>query len=121
LDLKDLYFDCIQGFVIDPMHGVFMGVTKKITTLWLDPKFKTSEWNVSSLIKDVDFKFSRIKVPHDFGRKPRNLEKNRKSFKGNGPSIFKTFTIIFNCFGSSMIKYDRFGSVSLTFCLVSPS
>ena len=69
--------------IIDPMHGIFMGVTKKMTKLWLSPKLKENQWNIAAHISTIDQNFAKVKVPHDFGRKPRNLEKNMNSFKGN--------------------------------------
>ena len=83
LRLIDHHFDNIHGFVIDPMHQIFLGVVKKITKLWLDPEFKANEWNVSKHLEAIDRDFLNIRVPHDFGRKPRSLEKNMGHFKGN--------------------------------------
>jgi hypothetical protein len=55
---------------------------KKVTTLWLDPKFKEFHWNISGCITEIDQDFAKLKVPHDFGRKPRNIERNMNKFKG---------------------------------------
>ena len=64
------------------MHGIFMGVTKKVTKLWLSSELKGEDYNVSEFIDEIDSQFLQIQVPHDFGRKPRLLAINMGSFKG---------------------------------------
>ncbi len=40
------------------------------------------EWNLVNNIKEIDKQYCAVRVPHDFGRPPRSLEKQMSHFKG---------------------------------------
>ena len=40
-------FDVIKGCPVDYMHCVFLGVTRKLLSLWFDPKHHHNEWYVN--------------------------------------------------------------------------
>ena len=71
--LKSLNF--IDGFCIDYMHCVLLGVTKLLLKLWTDPS--RSCGTLHDLHNDVDTlnrRFSTIKVPSFIRHKPRGLD-----------------------------------------------
>ena len=43
-------FDIIKGCPVDYMHCVLLGVTRKLLSLWFDPKHHRNEWYVNYCI-----------------------------------------------------------------------
>ena len=82
MQLKDLGFDCIWSFVIDPMHQIFLGIVKKVTSLWIDKSHRAEPFSVYRNLWYIDQEFAKVQVPHDFGRKPRKLGKYADAYKG---------------------------------------
>lgn len=66
-------FDVIKGFVIDPMHCVFLGVVRQIAELWFDSSNHGKKFYIGLRHKIIDEKMSTIKPPIGISRKPRSI------------------------------------------------
>lgn len=73
LDLP--YFDPIRFCLIDPMHNLFLGTTKRMFTLWLDLGILNK-----NLLNTLNLKIERLKIPSDIGRIPTNIASNYSRF-----------------------------------------
>ena len=60
---------------------VCSGVFKRLLGLWFSSENHAKDFYLGRMLKHVDERLMQIRVPHDFGRKPRSLEE-RKFFKG---------------------------------------
>lgn len=80
-----LQFDPIMDNALDPMHNVFLGVTKALFFFFFKPVKRGQPlphpWNIHKHFKSINEIFLAIRVPHDWGRKPRSLEE-AKLWKG---------------------------------------
>ncbi|KAI7792506.1 hypothetical protein IRJ41_015741, partial [Triplophysa rosa] len=75
-------FNMITGFVPDYQHCVCLGVTKQITSLWLDSKHHKEEWYLGSKVSDIDKALLAISPPVEVTRAPRSV-KDRKFWKAS--------------------------------------
>lgn len=66
-------FDIVQGFTVDLMHCVLLGVTKYMANLWFDSKHHVSPWYIGRQIAEVDQRLKRIQPPKNITRTPRSL------------------------------------------------
>lgn len=41
-------FDVVKGVVIDDLHGLFLGVSKTLTSLWFNEKYKTFDFYIGT-------------------------------------------------------------------------
>ena len=65
------HFNIVDGFVVDYMHCVLLGVVRQLCTLWLE---KTQEaWYVGNKIVSLDQTLLSIKPPSNLTRTPRSL------------------------------------------------
>ncbi|KAG8171808.1 hypothetical protein JTE90_006165, partial [Oedothorax gibbosus] len=84
--------DIIRSTGLDYMHGVCLGVMKKVLSLFLDPTYSKSDFSLLKFRTLIDQSIQSISVPHMFQRVPRsvNLIKNWKA------SEFKNFLLYFS-------------------------
>ena len=52
--LKHCRFDAINNFVIDPMHNIFIGVIKKLFSLWFGTDFSGYAFSIRRKLKQLD-------------------------------------------------------------------
>lgn len=83
-------FNIITGFVPDYQHCVCLGVTKQITSLWLDSKHHKEEWYLGSKVSDIDQALLAIRPPVEVTRAPRSI-KDRKFWKASEWRSFLLF------------------------------
>ncbi|XP_042897703.1 uncharacterized protein [Parasteatoda tepidariorum] len=78
------HFNVVQGFSPDTMHSVFLGVCKRIVSLWLDTTNKDKDYYIGNpkCIKAMNAKLSNVVMPQCVGRVPR-LMFERKLYKAN--------------------------------------
>ena len=93
------YFDFISGVVIDPMHNLLLGTTKKMLKTW-------KEFN---LLDEKDFtvlqqRVDKMKVPSSIGRIPSKIA---SSFKGFTADQFKNWALVFSIFALKDILPER--------------
>lgn len=76
-------FDLVNGFAIDVMHCVHLGVMKWLLKLWLDPKNKSRSFFISKPHQILlSNKIVSLKPISDIVRRPRSIFK-RGDFKAN--------------------------------------
>ncbi|XP_052412533.1 uncharacterized protein LOC127957875 [Carassius gibelio] len=83
-------FKMITGFVPDYQHCVCLGVTKQLTSLWLDSKHHKEEWYLGSKVSDIDQGLMLISPPVEVTRAPRSV-KDRKFWKASEWRSFLLF------------------------------
>lgn len=66
-------FNVIDGFPIDYMHNIALGVANQLLELWFDSKHHGKEFYIGLRIKRVNERLLKIKPPEFIGRKPRSL------------------------------------------------
>lgn len=76
-------FDLVNGFSIDYMHCVLLGVWKKQLDLWLSPKYhKEKHYIPKKKQRFLNQRILSIKPISEIGRKPRSIF-DRADFKAN--------------------------------------
>ena len=65
------YFNIIDGFVVDYMHCIMLGVARHMSILWLE---KTNEpWYIGNKINNMNDMLLKIKPPSNITRAPRSF------------------------------------------------
>lgn len=72
-----------KNTVIDYMHGILLGITKKLLSLWFEGKYFTEEFFIGHKIDDVDRLLKKIKPPYLISRRPRKLKNNYHKWKAS--------------------------------------
>ena len=93
------YFDFISFVVIDPMHNLMLGTTKKMLKIWKEENL-LSEKEFSRLQSRIN----KLKVPSSIGRIPSKIASN---FKGFTADQFKNWAVVFSTFALKDILPDR--------------
>ena len=75
-------FDFILDAPPDPLHQLYIGVTKRMMSLWFDRENHLHPWYVGNRIKDVDAHIITIHVPSCIKRAPRPLVE-RNFYRGH--------------------------------------
>lgn len=88
--VKLTHFDVVRFHTIDPMHNIFLGLSKRTVKVWKEKK----------LIKPSDFELLQSKVdmvnpPPNIGRIPRKIESGFASFTADQ---WKHWILIYSCF-----------------------
>lgn len=84
------HFQMINGFIPDYQHNVCLGVTRQLSTLWLDSTNKDSPWYIGKEINEIDRRLVKIKPPVEITRTPRSLTE-RKFWKASEWRAFLLF------------------------------
>lgn len=66
-------FDIVNGFVVDYMHCVLLGVTRQLTKLWFNSMFHEETWYIGRKISYIDQHLITLKPPKEITRTPRSL------------------------------------------------
>ncbi|XP_046565271.1 uncharacterized protein LOC124273980 [Haliotis rubra] len=77
------WFDVVDGVVPDYMHGVLLGVTKKLLYMWLSPTSDRKPYFVGKDISTISKRLKNICPPDYVERLPRDLEKNYSHLKAS--------------------------------------
>ena len=48
-------FDLVKGTVVDALHGVFLGVTSQLLSLWVDKKFRGETFYIGGKVITMYF------------------------------------------------------------------
>lgn len=68
------HFDFTKNVGIDYMHGVLLGVVKKLLELWFDTKYSDKDFFVKKQDKEqINKRLRQVKPPYVVHRKPRDL------------------------------------------------
>ena len=63
----------VNGFVVDPMHCVDLGVVRQVSTMWFESSFHKMPWYIGTKIDSIDEKIKFIQPPSNVTRTPRSL------------------------------------------------
>ena len=85
-------FDMVKGNSIDYTHGVLLGVTKLLLTLWFSPQHSKDDFSHTALVNEIDRKLTSIKPPNNITRMPRSISQNFKFWKA---SEFRAFLLFY--------------------------
>ncbi|KAJ1519060.1 hypothetical protein ONE63_011303 [Megalurothrips usitatus] len=66
-------FDMVNGFVIDYMHAVLLGVTKMFLKLWIESKFSKQPYSVRSKVHQINARLLKFAGPTNISRRPHNV------------------------------------------------
>lgn len=75
------WFDVVWGILPDYMHGVLMGLTKKLLYLWFSPTSSGQQYFVGNHLKKISARLYNIQPPDYVERLPRDIEKHYSNFK----------------------------------------
>ena len=67
-------FSLNNNIVIDYMHGILLGITKKLLTLWFDRKYVGKPFFIGNSEKEVDRRLKSITPPPLINRLPRKID-----------------------------------------------
>lgn len=93
------YFDFISFVVIDPMHNLMLGTTKKMLKIWKEENLLGDKE-----LKDLQKRINKLKVPSSIGRIPSKIA---SSFKGFTADQFKNWALVFSTFALKDVLPDR--------------
>ena len=68
------HFDLVQGFIVDYMHCIDLGILRQLASLWLDSLNHEAPWYVGTKIDDIDSKLTKMHPPSNITRTPRSLK-----------------------------------------------
>ena len=77
------YFKLAENVVIDYMHGILLGVTKKMLELWFDKMHSKNDWYIGDKVTNVDRLLTGIFPPYFIHRRPRSINSNRQHWKAS--------------------------------------
>jgi len=81
--LSKIMPDASKGMCIDVMHCLFLGVVKKLMTLWFDSKTRFEAWSLYPNLNVVDNYLSNLKPPSIVPRNPRSIDQHLAYFKAS--------------------------------------
>lgn len=100
-------FDLVNGFAIDPMHCVYLGVLKKLISLWLDTKNHKQPYYLKKQYQVIlSNRLVKLKPISDIIRRPRSIF-SRADFKANEFRGLLLYFLTFALTGLLDIKYIR--------------
>lgn len=85
-------FDFVEGITIDYMHGVLLGVQKRLLNLWFSKEFSKKTFSISSHVSTVDNGLLQIHPTLDVSRLPRSISLELKYWKA---SEFQNFLLFY--------------------------
>lgn len=92
-------FDIINGFPIDFLHCVLIGVIPKLESLWYDTKNKGTAYYITTKNKHIlNQRITSIKPPSMISRNPRSL-KDKEHFKANEWRSFLLYYLRYSLVG----------------------
>ena len=77
------HFDLVRGIAVDYMLGILLCAQKLFLTLWFSSKFSKFHFSISSKIKDVRARLSKISPTMKIKRLPRSIEDTLKYWKAS--------------------------------------
>ncbi|KAK3109028.1 hypothetical protein FSP39_021454 [Pinctada imbricata] len=86
-------FQLPESVAIDYMHGILLGVMKKLMSLWFDGKYHQLPFYIGHRLEDVDKILSSVKPPYQINRTPRKISGNVQHWKA---SEFRSW-LLFYC------------------------
>jgi len=85
-------FNIIDGVAIDYMHGVLLGVQKRLLHLWFAQEFAKERFSFSKLVGEADSKLKMMRPTLEITRLPRSIQNELKYWKA---SEFRSFLLFY--------------------------
>lgn len=89
-------YDLVRGTAVDYMHGVLLGVTRMLLSLWFGSEHHTELWYCGHQVQLCDNRLASIKPPCFVTRTPRSISKHRNYWKASEYRNWLLFFILFN-------------------------
>ena len=83
-------FSIVKSLPVDYMHAVCLGVAKRLTSLWCDPKFSSEPWYLGDRLGEIDRLLLAAQPSRHVKRLPRSLA-DRRHWKGRHFVFFSFF------------------------------
>ena len=83
-------FQMVRGFVPEYQHSVCRGVTRQLTSLWLDSTNHQHGWYIGTKTEQIDKVLKKISPPTEITRVPRSM-RERKFWKASEWRSFLLF------------------------------
>lgn len=77
------HFDPVDGVVPDYMHGVLLGTTKKLLSLWTSRQSAGQPYYIGDKLKEIDNRLAKMKPTDNFSRIPRSIEHHLPHWKAS--------------------------------------
>ena len=103
------FYSFVKGTCIDPMHQVFLGLMKQLTTLWFSPTYKSFPFSVWDKSHRFDSRLSQLKPPHTINRSPRPSS----DFKHYKASEFCALLVMYVLMLYSILPIAQFDHIML--------
>ncbi|VDI09445.1 Hypothetical predicted protein [Mytilus galloprovincialis] len=87
------YFDVTTNVVIDYMHGILLGILKKLMSLWFDSKNSKEPFYIGKRVDEVDSIIKTIQPPYFLRRLSRKINGNYNHWKA---SEFRSWLLYFS-------------------------
>ncbi|CAG5078015.1 Protein of unknown function, partial [Cotesia congregata] len=71
--LSKIAYNFVENTVVDSMHCIYLGITKKLMSLWFDSKYHSENFSMRDHIAAIDKKIKSIKPPNFSVRLPRSV------------------------------------------------
>lgn len=110
------YFSTVRFHAVDPLHCMWLGVTKHLLTVWKEDKILTSRH-----MEDMQRRMDSMQPPRDVGGIWRNIEANLSCTLHTCASFFSSFLLSFFAplfFGSLRLWLLSIGLVDRPFLSV---
>lgn len=85
-------FDIIDGFVVDAMHCIDLGVTKTLVLMWFTSANHNEVWYIGRYINEIDKRLLAFRPPSYITRLPRSMSE-RKYWKA---SEWRNFLLLYS-------------------------
>ncbi|XP_069136597.1 uncharacterized protein [Argopecten irradians] len=72
-----------KHIVVDYMHGILLGIVKKLLSLWFDGANFKKEFFIGNHLDQIDKHLKRIKPPYLISRLPRKMKNNYHRWKAS--------------------------------------
>ena len=76
-------YDLVEGTCIDYMHGILLGVTKLLLSLWFLPEHNSKAFSLATFVGLIDKRLKNIKPPNNITRLPRSIKDHLKYWKAS--------------------------------------
>jgi hypothetical protein len=88
---------------IDIMHCFYLGILKKLASLWMDSQYKSEDWSLYKHVKQIDTQMQAIHMPASM-RNFRSYEDDGAHWKG----------VVYICISNvSQLKNGNCGAILL--------
>ncbi|KAH3755223.1 hypothetical protein DPMN_189913 [Dreissena polymorpha] len=77
------HFNPVHGVVPDYMHGVLLGTTRKLLTLWTGKTSKGQPYYIGGQVKEVDRRLSDMRPTDNMSRLPRSINDHLSHWKAS--------------------------------------